>query len=136
MVVAAGAYFVLSFLADDPAVLLPILSLSLSPSRPGVPRKPLSLASVRMHAECYLGRGFMAVFNNKTAEFRRRAGMTKPSITENFINEPIPEDKAAAPCAAVRKSTAVPRSLRLLLKCAAGRQRPTISSPSLCVRAI
>lgn len=31
--------------------------------------------------------------------------MTKPSITENFINEPIPEDKTPAPCAAVRKST-------------------------------
>lgn len=37
--------------------------------------------------------------------------MTEPSIRENFINEPIPEDKAAAACAAVRKSTALPRSL-------------------------
>lgn len=34
--------------------------------------------------------------------------MTKPSITENFINEPIPEDKAASTlCAAVRKSNAI-----------------------------
>lgn len=34
--------------------------------------------------------------------------MTKPSITENFINEPIPEDKAASTLyAAVRKSNAI-----------------------------
>lgn len=69
----------------------------------------------RTRGKCYHGHEFMAVFNNKTTEFRRREpGMTKPSITENFINEPIPEDKAASTlCAAVRKSNAMPRSLRL-----------------------
>ena len=66
--------------------------------------------------------GFMAVFNNKTGEFRRRANMTKPSIIENFINEPIPEDKAVVPCAAVRKSTAVPRIIKV-----ASQVNPTIS---------
>lgn len=64
----------------------------------------------------------MAVFNNKTGEFRRRANMTKPSITENFINEPIPEDKAVVPCAAVRKSAAVPRIIKV-----ASQVNPTIS---------
>lgn len=57
--------------------------------------------------------------------------MTKTSITENFINEPIPEDKAARcnVCAVVHKSTALAWSLSLSLPPTSGLHlRPPASS--------